>query len=101
MERGSRIGLKLESGRTHQIRVHMTYIGCPLIGDKMYRITPDDAAQRERYDQLDARMPRQALHASELSLEHPVTGERLTFYAPLPDDMAEMQELLRAQYLSE
>ncbi len=95
---GSRIGLKLESGRTHQIRVHMTYIGCPLIGDKMYRITPDDAVQREQYDQLDARMPRQALHASELSLVHPASGERMTFYAPLPDDMIAMQELLRAQY---
>jgi len=68
------VKLWLDTGRTHQIRVHMCHIGHPLIGDFLYN--PDDF-----------RMERQALHAGNLSFTHPVTGQPLQFLAPLPDDM--------------
>lgn len=70
----SLISLKLETGRTHQIRVHMGYIGCPLIGDYLYY--PDHT-----------RINRQALHSYRLSFLHPITGKALSFTAPLPEDM--------------
>ena len=70
----SLVSLRLETGRTHQIRVHMKYLGYPLIGDYLYN--PDM--------QL---MHRQALHSEQLRFRHPMTGEMLSFRAPLPDDM--------------
>ncbi|MBE5865272.1 MAG: RluA family pseudouridine synthase [Lachnospiraceae bacterium] len=70
----SLISLLLETGRTHQIRVHMKYLGFPLIGDYLYN--PDTS-----------RMTRQALHAYKLDLEHPITGQPMSFTAPLPEDM--------------
>lgn len=82
----SLVQLELETGRTHQIRVHMAHIGCPLLGDDMYR---NPLALTGR---LSARRPdligRPALHSSHLELVHPVTQERLVFDAPLPEDMA-------------
>lgn len=71
----SLIRLKLETGRTHQIRVHMKYLGYPLIGDYLYN--PDTS-----------RIKRQALHSHRLTFSHPITGEPLCFTSPLPDDMA-------------
>ena len=70
----SHLELNLETGRTHQIRVHMAYIGHPLLGDTLYNKTPGT-------------FPRQALHSASLSFVHPITGEPLTFHAPLPEDM--------------
>ena len=70
----SLVSLVLETGRTHQIRVHMKYKGYPLIGDSLYN--PDTEV-----------ISRQALHSHKLSFLHPVTGENLTFTAPLPEDM--------------
>lgn len=70
----SLVSLKLETGRTHQIRVHMSYIGCPLIGDYLY------------YPEC-SRISRQALHSHRLSFLHPITGKALSFTAPLPEDM--------------
>lgn len=70
----SLVSLKLETGRTHQIRVHMAYIGCPLIGDYLYY--PDHT-----------RINRQALHSYRLSFLQPITGKALSFTAPLPEDM--------------
>ena len=64
-----------KTGRTHQIRVHLSHIGCPLLGDWLYGAE-------------DPRIARPALHAQSLVLEHPLTGERLTLTAPLPPDMA-------------
>ena len=68
------VSLKLETGRTHQIRVHMKHIGYPLIGDYLYN--PDMTL-----------IGRQALHSAHMSFAHPITGEPLSFYAPLPRDM--------------
>lgn len=95
---GSRVELRLATGRTHQIRVHMTALGHPLIGDKLYRHADMDGfapSRREAIEKLNAAIGRQALHASELGFRHPLTGERLTFTAPLPDDMQRLQDVLR------
>jgi 23S rRNA pseudouridine1911/1915/1917 synthase len=77
---------KLETGRTHQIRVHMSYIGYPVAGDPVY------GPKRCQFD-----IRGQALHAAELTLSHPVTGERLLFFAPLPDDMERIIARLKSQ----
>lgn len=70
----SLIKLQLETGRTHQIRVHMKYIGHPLIGDFLYN---------PQYDYIN----RQALHSSTLDFEHPIHKEKMHFHVPLPSDM--------------
>lgn len=149
--RAARVELKLESGRTHQIRVHMSSIGCPLIGDGMYRhrlygrmqavavlapvegqeaalvppaieeqgaeqtppavegqeaelalsaedkLTPEEAAQLARIVELDAAIPRQALHAVRLSFKHPIGLAELVFEASLPPDMALLEQKLRQE----
>jgi 23S rRNA pseudouridine1911/1915/1917 synthase len=80
--RGAELQVELETGRTHQIRVHLAYIGCPVIGDRLYgRDDPDMAALRPS---------RLMLHAWELRLDHPRTGERLVVNAPLPAAYAAM-----------
>lgn len=76
------VNLWLETGRTHQIRVHMTHIGHPLLGDEMYYT---DASRAMPYE-----MKRQALHAAKLAFTHPITKQRVAFEAPLPDDMKEI-----------
>lgn len=73
----SLVALTLKTGRTHQIRVHMKHIGHPLPGDFLYNPV---------YDVIS----RQALHSHRLSFAHPITGETLTFSAPLPNDMAQI-----------
>lgn len=87
----SKVELILGTGRTHQIRVHMTSIGHPLIGDKMYR-----KADSEQEDDGDRWIQRQALHASELAFRHPLTGKHMTFHAPFPADMERLERALRA-----
>lgn len=81
---------RLETGRTHQIRVHMARIGHPLVGDRVYLKGPQKCVPQLRA--LLSGFPRQALHATRLALEHPVSGERMEWLAPLPHDM---QQLLR------
>ena len=86
----------LETGRTHQIRVHLTHIGHPLVGDPLYggglklpkRAAPELVAALRGFR-------RQALHAEKLAFEHPATGEQLSFGAPRPDDMAALIAALR------
>ena len=81
----SRLRVKIETGRTHQIRVHMQHIKHPVIGDKVYG--------RTRKGCLTA--GRQMLHAEKLTITHPDTQERMTFTAPLPADMNTLLEELR------
>jgi len=81
----SLLRLKLDTGRTHQIRVHMSYIGHPLLGDELY-------GELFGYGALPAEMPRQALHAAHLGFVHPVSGEKLSLNAPLPQDMQQWLE---------
>lgn len=87
----------LETGRTHQIRVHLAHIHLPIIGDPVYggRLKLPRAASAELIAALRG-FRRQALHAARLSLEHPRNGEPLSFEAPLPADMAALLAALRA-----
>ncbi|OUS30408.1 23S rRNA pseudouridine(1911/1915/1917) synthase [Thalassotalea sp. 42_200_T64] len=93
----TRLRLRLETGRTHQIRVHMSHIGHPLVGDPVYggRPRPPKGATEELRDMLRG-FKRQALHAAMLSLYHPVTGELMTWHAPVPDDMVAIADALKA-----
>ncbi|MCK7549855.1 23S rRNA pseudouridine(1911/1915/1917) synthase RluD [Marinobacter koreensis] len=90
------IRCKLESGRTHQIRVHMAHVKHPLVGDPLYggrMRLPKGTTESLR--EVLAGFQRQALHARQLTLEHPETGEILTWEVPLPDDMEHLMEALR------
>ncbi|AJY47640.1 RluA family pseudouridine synthase [Martelella endophytica] len=89
---------RLETGRTHQIRVHMAHIGHPLIGDQMYGAGFKTKANllEEPARSLFRDFPRQALHAALLAIEHPVTGEAMRFEAPLPADMEALCAALEA-----
>lgn len=80
------VELTLDTGRQHQIRLHMAHLGHPVLGDRVYG-TPDAAAAA----------PRQMLHAWTLTFPHPLTGARISVSAPLPDDFARMREKLRAR----
>ncbi|HFH3362138.1 23S rRNA pseudouridine(1911/1915/1917) synthase RluD [Pseudomonas aeruginosa] len=88
--------VKLETGRTHQIRVHMSHIGYPLVGDPVYggrfRIPP--VASQTQVQTL-REFPRQALHARFLELDHPATGVRMKWESPLPEDFLWLLSLLR------
>ena len=78
------VKLKLLTGRTHQIRVHMAFIGCPVVGDAIY------GRRKQRL-----KLKRQFLHAAELAFDHPTTGERLEFSSPLPESLQNILDKLR------
>jgi len=86
----------LETGRTHQIRVHLSHVGHSLIGDPMYggRVRFPKKASVELKDAL-VNFKRQALHSKKLTLTHPISGEIMSWKAPLPDDMIELLEVLK------
>ena len=89
---------RLETGRTHQIRVHMASIGCPVIGDRAYGPGFVTKANRlpEPARDLAGHFPRQALHARLLAFEHPETGEEVRFESPLPQDMSTLVTAFKA-----
>jgi len=92
------VELELLTGRTHQIRVHMSHLGWPLAGDDLYcgkHLSAGDLGLRGEADRVV--IDRQALHASLLSFEHPMDPRPLTFTAPLPDDLRELIGALRAR----
>lgn len=86
-EKATFIDLKMGTGRTHQIRVHMNYIGHPVLGDKEY------GKRKARLTGID--IPRHMLHAHKLGFMHPVTGEWLEFTAPMPQDMEKLLNVLK------
>ncbi|WP_436322690.1 23S rRNA pseudouridine(1911/1915/1917) synthase RluD [Vibrio cidicii] len=92
----TRLRLRLETGRTHQIRVHMAYVQHPLLGDIAYggRARIPSGASDDVVEMIRG-FDRQALHAVMLRFNHPITGEELEFHAPVPDDMVELTETLR------
>jgi 23S rRNA pseudouridine1911/1915/1917 synthase len=89
------VRVQLETGRTHQIRVHLAHAGYPLVGDRVYGgrlMMPKGATEELRMALRE--FPRQALHAARLQLEHPVTGKALECVAPLPEDMVQLLKVL-------
>jgi 23S rRNA pseudouridine1911/1915/1917 synthase len=95
-----------KTGRTHQIRLHLAHIGCPVLCDRLYggrariselELIPRDRMRQDTSEQTEARilLGRQALHAHRLTITHPTSGERITFEAALADDMAATLVALR------
>jgi len=85
---------KLETGRTHQIRVHLAFVRHPLVGDCVYIKGAQKCAPHLRHTL--AAFPRQALHATQLGLEHPITSEWLEWQAPMPSDITQLLKTIRS-----
>lgn len=101
----SKVICNLDTGRTHQIRVHLTHKKCPLIGDKLYGMSGGTRFNRMKASHtvieqetllLLTSFPRQALHALELALIHPFSGEDMVFSAPIPADLQRLEHTLRS-----
>jgi len=97
----ARLEIRLETGRTHQIRVHLAHVRHPVVGDPTYggrtkKQLSADERQRSLAADLLMRLPRQALHAVELTFTHPVTGEERTFTSSIPGDLKLALDRLRA-----
>jgi len=93
---------ELETGRTHQIRVHMTHLGHPLIGDASYGSSHAKFLRKcdgATHDFIKEDFNRQALHAFKLRLIHPISGEEMSFEAPLPEELEQLLALLRENSL--
>jgi 23S rRNA pseudouridine1911/1915/1917 synthase len=94
------VDVTLETGRTHQIRVHFAHINHPVFGDATYggdtiRYGPNTGSRKQMFENLFLKLPRQCLHARVLGFTHPRTGEEVEFDAPLPADIAGVLETLR------
>jgi 23S rRNA pseudouridine1911/1915/1917 synthase len=88
----------LKTGRTHQIRVHCQSMGHPIVGDPVYgrrRVMPRPTGSRSEPHDILGQARRQMLHAARLAFTHPISGEALTFEAPVPEDMATLLRTLR------
>lgn len=93
------VEFRLETGRTHQIRVHAAHIGNPIFGDTVYggdriRYGKDEGQRKAFYRNLFLKLPRQALHARSLGFKHPRTGQDMDFEVELPPDMTHVVEKL-------
>ncbi|MFC4304983.1 RluA family pseudouridine synthase [Cohnella boryungensis] len=95
-DQASAIDIRLGTGRTHQIRVHMTHIGCPIIGDSYY--SEEGWNGSELAGRVSDIIGRQALHACRLMFRHPVTGEEMKLEAALPDDMRRLEQELTKSF---
>ncbi|MPT48872.1 MAG: RluA family pseudouridine synthase [Sphingobium sp.] len=97
LHKATLVECRLETGRTHQVRVHMAHIGHPLLGDPAYGARKGRGPSDKKLGTIirDLAFQRQALHAASLGFIHPISGERLEFEAPLPDDMQQLLSQLR------
>lgn len=93
LSHGTLLAVKLDTGRTHQIRVHLDSIGSPVIGDKSYG---DFSPLPKPLQEAAREFGRQALHAGSLEFDHPTSGKRLKFSAPMPPDMQRLVDTFRA-----
>ena len=89
-----------KTGRTHQIRIHLAHIGCPILCDRLYggraSLGESELVPPSRLTPSDSRLlDRQALHAYRITFTHPIGGEEVSFTAPLPADMAHTLDALR------
>ena len=92
----SLLAVTIKTGRTHQIRVHLSYKHLPIVGDQVYGGRPRfPAGASEALRNTVQQFPRQALHATRLGLHHPMTGEALAWEVPMPADMSSLLETLR------
>ncbi len=91
LHKAALVECRLETGRTHQVRVHMAHVGHPLIGDSVY----NNRQKAFLFGPNQSYFPRQALHAATLGFIHPITGEKLGFDSSLPDDIQELLTSLR------
>jgi 23S rRNA pseudouridine1911/1915/1917 synthase len=97
----SLIRLRLQTGRTHQIRVHLAHVGHPVFGDPTYNgrrllFGPGTPRQKAEVQKMLDILTRQALHARTIGFRHPATGEEMAFESPLPEDMTAVLKMLRA-----
>ena len=92
----SHLRLRLHTGRTHQIRVHLSHIGFPIIGDRDYGgVRPAPARVGDTVAQATLAFARQALHACQLEFEHPINNQLVSVSSPLPEDMAKLLDVLK------
>jgi 23S rRNA pseudouridine1911/1915/1917 synthase len=99
-DRFTLVDVEIKTGRTHQIRVHLQWLKHPVVGDAVYGDGRDKTVMDVRLRSLIGSLRRQFLHAEQLSFRHPRTGERVSFRAPLPDELASLLEELEARQLS-
>jgi 23S rRNA pseudouridine1911/1915/1917 synthase len=95
LDQASAVDIRLGTGRTHQIRVHMTSVGCPIIGDDYY--SDEKWKKTELASKVTQVIERQALHAIRLGFNHPVTGESMKLEAAMPEDLIRLEQLLSDQ----
>ena len=88
--------VRIHTGRTHQIRVHLASIGHPIAGDATYGGTRTPSSRSAAAREALASLARPALHAARLAFTHPASGERVAFVSPLPQDLARTLEALRS-----
>jgi 23S rRNA pseudouridine1911/1915/1917 synthase len=96
-DRFTLLDVELKTGRTHQIRVHLTWLHHPVVGDETYGGGRDNNIQDARLRSMVRKLGRHFLHAARLSITHPTTGERLEFEAPLPSELGDLLLHLNAE----
>ena len=99
--RFTQVRLEPKTGRTHQIRVHLNHIGCPILCDRLYaghsEITEDELRGGQREATAPVVLRRQALHARKLTLTNPQSGKEMTFEAPLPKDLSDVIQIIQSR----
>jgi len=94
-ERFTLLDVEIKTGRTHQIRVHLSYINHPVVGDETYNEGRDKTIANAKIRQAVSELNRPFLHAERLSFTHPKTSEKMDFYAPLPEELTNFLEIIK------